>query len=47
VCEAERLLAELAGHGAAVDPASLGDPLMLGHRFDSITEREVGSLFVR
>lgn len=43
--EAERLLAELASHGATVDPGSLGDRLMLGQRFDSITEWEVGSLF--
>ncbi|UCF20651.1 MAG: peptidyl-prolyl cis-trans isomerase [Gemmatimonadota bacterium] len=43
--EAERLLEELAGVQRDVDTSALGDPLMLGHRFEAISEREVGRLF--
>ena len=43
--EARRLLERLRDDGAIVDPATLGDNLLLGHRFPDYSEAEIaGSL---
>lgn len=45
--EAERLLEQLERRGGSADPSQLGDPLMLGYEFESISDREVARLFGR
>jgi len=43
--DAEGLLARLDGDGAVIDPAELGDPLLLPHAYESLPASELARLF--